>query len=544
MRCSSPRLRDGSGDSEDLPLCRLVLRLYINLLASTPSTPLSVCLQQQRVVLSSALLPSCLSLARCFVIPITDQPDRDDGGLLLDLCSLLSALHPSLLAEDAALHGRLGSLVIDIAKRNDQQLQAAALPLLASWSQTLPQLVLPFLTSRLQSSFPHLQLTALRCLASLTAEEGREGEEEMVLRVLAVMKRLAVLCRTGVQGVREEAMRLVRHVARRQEGRQEVWEAAGMVDGLLQALREEGDDSERLRLEAVCLVRVLSLSPALHGRMDGAGIVDRLLEVMAREDGRPATERRELLINGLHRALRNLVSVTVERDGDDVDRPNSLWQWKQLTAPPPAASVLAVHQSIAARLLTAATLLPASWPPSSALARQETARLVAAVLSAAPTQAAAQRDQLLANPALPALLESLARSDSFADQHEAAIASAALLLPPPASSAGGQAEGASATESALQPRVCLLRCLSSLLLSESAVVVEAVVDCLHKLPAEDSMRLWENDEDRQRLAAAVRRWTDAAKTAQAVKEDERNEEEELLLRLTSKLSEVEIEHGR
>ena len=78
-------------------------------------------------------------------------------------------------------------MVMDIAKRSEPALQTLSLQTLASWSHVHPERVLPFLSSRLHSSFAALQATALGVLITATAHPDDVAALEHVLTVLPLV---------------------------------------------------------------------------------------------------------------------------------------------------------------------------------------------------------------------------------------------------------------------------------------------------------------------------------------------------------------------
>ena len=502
----------GEGDAEDYVTCRLLLRLCINAALATPDTPLSRLLERQAALLSSQLLPSCLSLARLFVQPVSDQPDADDRSLLLDLLDLFAALHPSFVT---AAQAPLVTLVMDIAKRRDARLQSRALQLLGSWAPCHAERVLPFLSSRLLSSFPSLQSTALLVLARLAAqEEGTEAVEA----ALKALPRVAALLSSPHGEVATRALELLRGVVRHQEAREEVWTAEGLRAGLWKAMREGRG------AQVMALLATLALSVSLHATMRAHGVVARAVEWMERSG------EEEAGLRSAWRLLQRLLDVWVEWDGaDDEARSDRQWEWKALQALQPGAvspALVATHRSVAAELLRSTAFValllaaPTSRSPSPVLL--ERARVGAALLATAveandgadlpPPLSQATSE---AGAAVVEFLSALSQSPRFADQHAAARAWRQLL-----SERGGSGWAREPLRSRLLP----------LLRSDSALVVS---ECVGWLP-----RLQWREAELEAVRGAGRRWAAEAAGLQGREEEELMDSEAFVLRLHQRLQEA------
>ena len=503
----SNRVREGAGTDDDYVLCRLILRLYINVAAYTHLSPLPVVLHRHRQLLSSQLIPSCIALARLFVIPISDQPEPDDHALLVELLTLFTAFQPSLI--DTASHSQLISLVIDIAKRSSPALHALAFPLLASWWHAHPERILAFLSSRLHSSKPALQLPALTALLSVLSDAEDTSVVEAVLKALPLV---AGLLASKVEEVATTALSLLEQLVRHQEVREEVWEAKGLRQGLWKAVQQGRG------VKVMAVLSVLALSVSLHAKMEAEGVVEKVVDCMMHL-GQGASAAGEL--RGGWRVLHHLLAVLVERDGGDDELDNRRWEWKELQAREPdavPASLLATHRSVACRLLKSPSFL--ALLSSSPIDSNDAALLDRAVVLADVLAAHSEADEALtSSPAVEPLLVALSHSELFAHQHAAAQAWRALLLSSPTCGSGVKPTSPQLQLSVLQ-----------LLDSGSSLVAADAVTCVELLQL--------SRDEVQRVQGVTRRWEAGAAAASALHADERMESEALVLLLHQRLQRV------
>ena len=457
-------------------------------------------------LLSSQLIPSCISLGRLFVIPITDQPDPDDHSLLADLLTLFTAFYPSLI--DSSSHFALISFVIDIAKRNNPALHSLALPLLASWWRAHPDRILSFLSSRLHSSKPALQLSALTTLVGLASTADDTSVVEAVLKALPLV---AGMLSSKEEDVATMALRLVGQVVRHQEVREEVWDTKGMREGLWKAV-QHGRGAE-----VMGVLSVLALSVSLHAKMEAAGVVEKVVEWMLQQgqDGSGVQELR-----GGWRVLHHLLAVLVERDGGNEKLDNQRWEWKELRAREPNAvpsPLRSTHRSIASRLVQsqpfiALLLSPAPVDTADALLLDR-AQMLAALLGAGT----GADESLNSSPAVEPLLVALSHSPLFAHQQAAATAWQVLLRSSQAVNSGGQLPALPQ----LKPSAL------HLLDSGSALVVTDAVECVELLPL--------SEEEVERVRAVAQRWQPMAAAVSPMDPDERMESDTIVLLLHQRL---------
>ena len=529
--CGSTRIRSGQAQSDDFTLCKLILRVYINLAASTPITPPHVTYRYHSHILSNSLLPSLVALGRLFVITISDQPDPDDHTLVFDIVTLCHALSPPLVV--GSEHSELISLVIDASKRQDERLQQLSLSTLCQWARRSPR-VLPFLSSRLHSSFPSLQLTALDVWLRLTSdcEDGEVLEAALVAVPLLVS--LAASKRTDVA---DRAVAVLVNVVAHKEAREQMWRAKGFVQGI--RLQLTGQQSP---VALVRLLRCLSLSPGLAESIWKEGLIDDVLHLLHSAQQRTEQQRQQAeekaqierdvekqqqaahlrvdneLQSGSYRYLRNLVSVRVETDGTDDDPSNERWESRQWTILQSSVSdsVFTTQRGIARHIIASPsferTLCTVPLTPLMPDAARLLAALIVSVGHQGQSEAAAQKcgaqaatdiDTRLTAPSPPVLLllACLAHSNSFEDQYAAASAYRCLV----------EAQTPPSEEAVCEMRRCLLVELQH---SGSAHVVNTVAAGLMAMMRQNSMWQWQSVE-RQLLTEAAERWAARMQRQQA-----------------------------
>ena len=547
MRRDSARIRAGQAENDDFVLCKLIVRLYINLAASTPSTPPSVTHRYHSHILSQPLLPSLVSLGRLFVVAVSDQPDPDDHTLLLDIVTLCRALHPPLVV--GSEHSELISLVIDTSKRQDERLQQLSLTTLCDWARCSPR-VLPFLSSRLHSTFPSLQLTALDVWLRLTTDCEDGGVLEAALDAVPLLVSLVASKSTEVG---DRATTVLSNVAAHKEAREQMWRAKGFLKRI--RLQLTGQTSP---VAVVRLLKCMSLSPELADPMWKEGVVDDVLHLLHSTQQRSLHKRRMeeekaqleqhvfveqqqndqtsadvAVQSGIHRLLHNLVSVNVETDGADDDASNERWenrQWTILQSTVPD-SVSATHRRIARRVVASPAfkcmLDAASLAPPTADAARLLATLIVALGNGPSSgrkedsdnkpQAASESETLFATTAstvLP-LLACLANSTRFEDQCAAASAYRCWA----------EASMAPSHDAASDARQCLMAELRE---SGSVHVVSTVAAALTALRRQDAAWQWHSGEE-QLLANAFERWSARARRQQEAEEDVNDPSDELMV---------------
>jgi len=511
-------------------LCKVILRLYINLAASTPTTPPHATHRYHSHILSHPLLPSIIALGRLFVIPVSDQPDPDDQTLVLDIVTLCHALYPPLVV--GSEHSELISLVIDASKRQDERLQQLSLSTLCEWARCSPR-VLPFLASRLHSTFPSLQLSALDVWLRLT-KDCEDGE--VLEAALDAVPRFVALAASKRTDVADGAMTVLVNVASQKEAREQMWRTKGFVKGI--RLQLTGRASP---VAVVRLLRCLALSPELAEPMWKEGLVDDALHLLYSRQQRMQQQRQQVeekaqlrevnqqqrasqasadteLQCGLYRYLRNLVSVKIETDGADDDLSNERWESRQWTIMQSsvADSVFATHRTIA-RHITGSPPFQHLLDTDTALLgplTMDAARLLAAVIVAiaggrSGEEGSVEEDDerrqagteatdayfVTTAPSVLALLTRLVLSDRFEDQYAAATAYlCSVSVPPPM----WRSEDA-----VCEIRRCLL---SELHRSGSVYVASKVAVALTAMRRQDATWQWQSSE-RQLLADVSERWT-------------------------------------
>ena len=530
--CSaSARIRAGHAHNDDFVLCKLILRLYINLAASTPTTPPQVIHRHHSHILSHPLLPSIVALGRLFVIPVSDQPDPDDHTLLLDIVTLCRAVDPELVV--GSEHSELISLVIDASKRQDERLQQLSLSTLCTWSRCSPR-VLPFLSSRLHSSFPSLQLIALDVWLRLT-NDCEDGEVlEAALEAVPLLVSLAATKRTDVA---DRAMTVLVNVAAHKEAREQMWRTKGFVKGIRLPLTGQTSPVALVRL-----LRCLSLSPELAEPMWKEGLVEDPLRLLHSAQQRTHQQRRQVeekaqiereveqeptqhssddiqLQSGLYRYLHNIVSVRVAADGVDNDASNERWERRQWTIMQSSVpeSVFVTHRNVARLIIASPAFSYVLNSASTASLTMDTARLLAALIVAICDERSANdngndREQQTVTEAQSRLMAAaalvlpqlacLARSDRFEAQHAAARAYRCLL------DAHTSLIGIAALNDI---RHCLLTELQH---SGSVHVVSEVAIALTAFRRQQAPRQW-NTSERQLLSDASERWAARLQRQQA-----------------------------
>ena len=242
---------------------------------------------------------------------------------MFDLVTLCRAISPSEVV--GSEHGELIELVLDASKRQDERLQQLSLATLCGWAGCSPR-VLPFLSSRLHSTFPSLQLTALDAWLSLTMDCDDSDVLEAALKALPLFASLAGSKRTDVA---DRALSVIVNVAAQKEAREQMWNTKGFIMAV--RLQVTGQPAP---VAAVRLLRCMSLSPELAELMWKEGMVDDAIHLLHSVQQRTGTEQKQQLRQqeeagqqfnrtsvdtelqiGLCRYLRNLVSVAVETDG-------------------------------------------------------------------------------------------------------------------------------------------------------------------------------------------------------------------------------------
>ena len=525
----SARIRSGQAQNEDFMLCKLLLRLYINLAASTPNTPPHVTHSRHSHILSHPLLPTLVALGRLFVIPISDQPDPDDHSLVVDIVTLCRALYPPLVV--GSEHSELISLVIDASKRQDERLQQLSLSTLCEWARCSPR-VLPFLSSRLHSSFPSLQLTALDVWLQLTSdcEDG-----EVLEAALDAIPRFVSLAASKRTDVADRAMTVLLNVAAYKEAREQMWRTEGFVKRI--RLQLTGQTSP---VTVVRLLRCFSLSPELAEPMRKEGLVDDVLHLLLNTQQRTHQERQQVeeqaqlrrdveqqqtdsasvdirLQCGLYRYLRNLVSVKLETDGKDDDLSNERWDSRQwtITQSNVHSSVFVTQSGIASHIIASPSFIHMldAPPPSGPLA-MDAARLLAALIvsfgigrsgsgekDVRVGQAAVETRWMAVAPTVLPLLACLARSDRYEDQFATVSAYRWVI----------EAQMPQLKDAASDIRQYLL---SELERSDSVHVVSVVVAVLTAMRRQSATWQWQGSE-RLVIANACDRWAARAQSQQA-----------------------------
>ena len=497
---TSARIRGGQASDDDYVLCKLILRLYINLSACAPDTPPHLIRLRQSHLLSQPLLSSLVAVGRLFVVPVSDQPDADDRTLLSDLVLLCHALPPASVV--GSEHSDLISLVIDCCKRQDEALQQLSLDTLCSWARCSPR-ILPFLSSRLHSSRPNLQRLALLVWLRLTNERCDDAEVlEAALNATPLFLQLAA---SRSADVADLAVSVLVNVAAQKEAREQMWTAKGFVRQLRLQLTGRASPEAVVRL-----LRCLSLSPELAGPMRDEGLLDDALQLWHTTQQRTRDVERDTLQLGLYRYLRNLVHVTVQTDGQDREMSNARWesrQWSVLQSKPletAAATRRDIGRRIAAspafkHMLDTASVAVAALSPCTV----EAARLLAALIV---TLAPARRDgeeseekqqlagpaEWVAPPAVLQLLALLARGGQYEEQYAAASAICCLV----------EAHSPLPDISPSDLRELLVHEAQH---SGSLHVVSAAVAALEVISARDARWRW-HDSERQLLAQLAERW--------------------------------------
>jgi len=418
---------------------------------------------------------------------------------------------------------------MDASKRHDERLQQLCLDTLFGWATRSPR-VLPFLASRLHSSFPSLQLSALGVWLRLTSACEEGDVLEAALTAVPLFVSLAASKRSDVA---DSAMAVLVNLAAHKEAREQMWRTKGFVHGVRLQLT-----GQTAPVAVVRLLRCLSLSPELAEPMWKEDVVDDALHLMHSSQQRIDAPQQQLeekaqmtrdvaeqqhsnldtvdfqLQSGLYRYLRNLVSAKVETDGTDEDVSNERWegrQWTILQSSVPD-SVIAVHRHISHHIAASSFFVRLFIPAPPVPLAIDAARLLAAlVVALTGGQQASSVNDNTPRSAVQAttrasfvsdLLECLAGSDRLEDQHAAVSAYRCMV----------NSQQVSQSESAAwQMRRSLLSLLQR---SGSVHVVSAVVEVLTSLRQRDTEWQWDSSE-RQLLAAAFERWLTRVQRQQA-----------------------------
>jgi hypothetical protein len=240
----------------------------------------------------------------------------------------------------------------------------------------------------------------------------------------------------------------------------------------------------------------------------------------------------------VYRVLRHLISVSVDKDGDDIDDTNQRWEWKQFTINQTtlSPSLQQTHKTITSSILTSSTFNSLFPPTLSAVSQQEAGQLLCALvvmIGRDEDGGGGGIEKIVQLEIFSSMIVLLSKSSLF--QHQWWAASACrVLLSIDHRLRDFQLNHTIAGSDVISHLMSdVERCLRPLLQNNSVHVASVAAECME---IRGRRREQEVEEERMILSDVLRRWHGLIERRRCEKdEDDPNEESSALRRLEANL---------